>query len=408
MTEQADTDENSNIAAVLAVALARAIQGSRFAAAATGTQGGWLPFDEFMQMALYTPRLGYYASSLPKIGADLASTDFITAPEISPVFAQCLAEQIVQALAATGTDEVWEFGAGTGALAAQLIAALAAKGVAIKRYTIVDISSHLRGVQQERLAEHGDLVQWASSLPPQMQGVVVGNELLDAMPVKLLQRTGGVWHERGVGLDAVHDEDFVWIDRPTALRPPLEIEGSHDYLTEIHPQAEAFVRTLASHLVKGLVLLVDYGFPEAEYYHPQRHMGTLMCHRGHHSDPDPLDAVGRKDITAHVNFTGIALAAQDVGMEVLGYTTQGRFLMNCGALTFLEQTTTISRRHSAKLLQEHEMGELFKVLALGIGLAQAGEIRPMNDPTNDPMAGTPGSAVFDPIGFTQGDRSHTL
>ena len=380
MKESAQSDENPNIAAVLAVALARAIQGSRFADAS----GGWLPFDEFMQMALYTPRLGYYASSLPKIGADVAHTDFITAPEISPVFAQCLAEQVAQALAATGTDEIWEFGAGTGSLAAQLIVALAAKGVAIKRYTIVDISSHLRAVQQDRLAEHGDLVQWASSLPPHMQGVVVGNELLDAMPVKLLQRTGGVWHERGVGLDAVHDEDFVWIDRPTSLRPPLEIEGSHDYLTEIHPQAEAFVRTLASHLTKGVALLVDYGFPEAEYFHPQRHKGTLMCHRGHHSDPDPLDAVGLKDITAHVNFTGIALAAQDAGMDVLGYTTQGRFLMNCKALTFLEQETTMSRRHSAKLLQEHEMGELFKVIALGKGVD------------------------FEPMGFADGDRSHTL
>jgi SAM-dependent MidA family methyltransferase len=388
MTDYADFDENPNVAAVLAVTLARAIQGSRFTDPATGAQGGWLPFDEFMQMALYTPRMGYYASSLPKIGADVAHTDFTTAPEISPVFAQCLAEQIAQGLAASGTDEIWEFGAGTGALAAQLIAALAAKGVALKRYTIVDISSHLRGVQQERLAAHGSLVQWASSLPPQMQGVVVGNELLDAMPVKLLQRTGGVWHERGVGLDAVHDEDFVWVDRPTALRPPLEIEGGHDYLTEIHPQAEAFVRTLASHLVKGVALLVDYGFPEAEYYHPQRHMGTLMCHRAHHSDPNPLDAVGLKDITAHVNFTGIALAAQDASMDVLGYTTQGRFLMNCNALTFLEQETAVSRRHSAKLLQEHEMGELFKVIALAKGL---------------------GTGVdFEPMGFSEGDRSHTL
>ena len=384
MTESTPTDENPNVSAVLAVTLARAIAGSRFSDPATGMQGGWIPFDAFMQMALYTPHLGYYAGSLPKIGADVTQTDFITSPEISPVFAQCLAEQVAQALTATGADEIWEFGAGTGALAAQLIAALAAKGIVLKRYTIVDISSHLRAVQQERLAQFGDLVHWVGSLPLGMQGVVLGNELLDAMPVKLLVRKNGLWHERGVGLDAVNDEDFVWVDRPSTLRPPLDIEGNHDYLTEIHPQAEAFVRTLASHLDKGVVLWIDYGFPESEYYHPQRHMGTLMCHRNHHSDPDPLEAVGLKDITAHVNFTGIALAAQDAGMDVLGYTTQGRFLMNCHALTFLEQETTLSRRQSAKLLQEHEMGELFKVIALGKGVD------------------------FEPLGFAEGDRSHTL
>ena len=220
--------------------------------------------------------------------------------------------------------------------------------------------------------------------PEQMAGVVLGNELLDAMPVQLLVRKDRVWHERGVVAQIQADHPWAWSDRVTTLRPPIDIEGEHDYLTEIHPQAEAFVRTLAQRLSAGAVFLLDYGFPEREYYHPQRHMGTLMCHQGHRSDTNPLVDVGDKDITAHVNFTSVAVSAQEAGLEVLGYTSQARFLINCGLVELLEQASWGERAMAQKLLTEHEMGELFKVIALGAG------------------------AVWSPMGFTQGDRTHTL
>jgi len=352
-------------------------------------QGGWIGFDAFMSMALYTPGLGYYAGDLPKFGslpatrADAMGSDFVTAPEISPLFGYALARQVAQALQATGTDEIWEFGAGTGALADQVLAALQEMQVPLARYTIVDLSGSLRARQQTRLARFGDQVQWAGELPVQMRGVVLGNELIDAMPVQLLARVNGVWNERGVALgpDA---NPLVWSDRPTDLRPPIDIGGGHDYLTEIHPQSEAFVRTLAQRLERGAMLLLDYGFPEAEYYHPQRHMGTVMCHQAHQSDTNPLVRVGQKDITAHVNFTALALAAQDAGLEVLGYTNQAHFLMNCGLVELMQAAALPVRSAAQRLILEHEMGELFKVIALGKG------------------------AVWQPLGFVQGDRTHRL
>lgn len=355
--------------------------------AAIGAAGGWLGFDAFMALALYTPGLGYYANDSAKFGPlpyvvrggqRQAGSDFVTAPEMTPLFGQTLARQVAQALQATGTTEVWEFGAGSGALAEQLLQAL---GDQVRRYTIVDLSSSLRERQQQRLQAFAGKVQWVDTLPDKIEGVVVGNEVLDAMPVKLLARIGGTWHERGVVVTA---DGLGWADRPTELRPPLEIAGEHDYVTEIHPQAEGFMRTLAQRLARGAALLIDYGFPEAEYYHPQRHMGTVMCHQGHQADGDPLAAVGLKDITAHVNFTGIALAAQEAGLNVLGYTTQARFLLNSGLLPLLESAGLRERVHAQKLLMEHEMGELFKVIAVGAG---------------EPWL---------PMGFAQGDRSHTL
>ncbi|WP_341922290.1 SAM-dependent methyltransferase [Polaromonas sp. YR568] len=341
--------------------------------------GGWIGFDDFMSRALYTPGLGYYANDLRKLGLMPGSgSDFVTAPELSPLFGRALAVQVGQALAHTQTDEVWEFGAGSGALALQLLQAL---GEQVRRYTIVDLSGALRTRQQQTLQSFGERVQWVSELPATMQGVVVGNEVLDAMPVQLLARGDGVWYERGVALAG---ERFVWADRPTPLRPPVEIDGSYDYLTEIHPQAEAFMRTLAERLQRGAAFFIDYGFPEAEYYHPQRHMGTVMCHRGHRADADPLVEVGLKDITAHVNFTGMALAAQEAGLSVLGYSSQARFLLNCGLAQLMEQAELPLRAQAHKLVMEHEMGELFKVIGLCTG---------------EPWYAT---------GFSAGDRTHTL
>jgi SAM-dependent MidA family methyltransferase len=346
---------------------------------AIAAAGGWLGFDRFMALALYTPGLGYYANGSRKFGHLPASgSDFVTAPEMTPLFGQTLAVAVADALAATGCDEIWEFGAGSGALASQLLQAL---GDRVRRYTIVDLSGTLRARQQATLAAHGDTVQWASELPEAMRGVVVGNEVLDAMPVKLLARIAGVWHERGV---VWQDDRLAWADRLTDLRPPVEIDGTHDYLTEIHPQAQAFVRTLADRLTQGAAFFLDYGFPESEYFHPQRHMGTLMCHKDHQSDADPLSHIGRKDITAHVDFTAMALAAQQAGLHCLGYTSQAHFLINSGLLTLLENASTLERQQAQMLIQDHEMGELFKVLALGA------------------------KAAWEPMGFVQGDRSHRL
>ncbi len=342
--------------------------------------GGWLGFDRFMALALYAPGLGYYAGTRPKFGAMPSSgSDFVTAPEMSPLFGQTLAVQVEQALAVTQTDEVWEFGAGTGALAEQLLDRL---GTRLRRYTIVDLSGTLRARQQARLARYADQLHWADQLPDRLQGVLVGNEVLDAMPVQLLQRRAGAWYERGVVLA---NGRFAWSERPTALRPPLEIAGAHDYLTEIHAQARAFVRTLAERVERGAALLVDYGFPEAEYYHPQRDMGTLMCHQAHRADADPLVDVGDKDITAHVDFSGIAVTAQDAGWDVLGYTSQARFLLNCGLAQRMEAAGPAARAMGHRLIAEHEMGELFKVLALSRGVPP-----------------------WEPVGFVQGDRTHTL
>ncbi|WP_296358796.1 SAM-dependent methyltransferase [Ramlibacter sp.] len=349
-------------------------------AQAVARDGGWLPFDRFMALALYAPGLGYYANASRKFGAMPASgSDFVTAPEMTPLFGRALAAQLGEALQQTRTHELWEFGAGSGALAAQLLQALDAN--AVRRYVIVELSASLRARQQQALAAHAGRVQWLSELPERFEGVVLGNEVLDAMPVKLLARIGGAWHERGV---VAADGALRFEDRPTALRPPLEIEGPHDYLTEIHPQAEAFVRTLADRLTRGAAFFLDYGFPEAEYYHPQRHMGTLMCHRGHLADPDPLVDPGLKDITAHVDFTGIAVAAQEAGLATLGYTSQGRFLVNCGLAAQLADAGLPDRVAGQRLIAEHEMGELFKVLALHKG------------------------AYWDALGFGQGDRTHTL
>ena len=390
--------------------------------------GGWLPFDDFMQAALYTPGLGYYAhgsqkfGSLPaRLAADgtpIEGSDFVTAPELSPLFGACVGTQVAQALQATGTRSVYEFGAGSGALALQIYELIEQVNPALEHYFIIELSASLRARQQATLAKFGSRVQWLDALPAQMQGVVIGNEVLDAMPVKLLVRKAGVWHERGVALppgtaqsdgqssgqnservtvqattqshsQSNHQSDipsthWAWQDHPTHLRPNTEIAGNHDYLTEVHLQAEAFICTLASHLTRGAAFFIDYGFPESEYYHPQRHMGTLMCHYQHQADPDPLDKIGEKDITAHINFSGIALAGQDAGLDVLGYANQGRFLMNCGLLEHLEKLPPLQRAHAAKLATEHEMGELFKVIAFGKGVD------------------------FEPMGFASGDRTHTL
>ncbi|MDP3085948.1 MAG: SAM-dependent methyltransferase [Rubrivivax sp.] len=348
-------------------------------AATVAQAGGWLGFDRFMALSLYTPGEGYYSRGDRQFGSLPSSgSDFVTAPELSPLFGAALARQLAQALDATDTDELFEFGAGSGALAGQLLQAL---GERVRRYSIVDLSGTLRARQAQQLAPWGDRVRWLDALPPAMHGVVVGNEVLDAMPVQLLHWDGSQWFERGV---AVEGARFIWADRVSALQPPHPGPFVPGTVTEIHPQAEAFIRTLAERLQRGAAFLIDYGFPEAEYYHPQRLGGTLMCHRAHRADTDPLVEVGAKDITAHVNFSAIALAGQDAGLSVLGYTSQARFLMNCGLAELLPGRDLREQVMAQVLLNEHEMGELFKVIGFARGFD------------------------FDALGFAAGDRSHTL
>jgi SAM-dependent MidA family methyltransferase len=341
--------------------------------------GGCLPFDRFMSMALYEPGLGYYANGSLKFGPMPGSgSDFVTAPELSPLFGRALAVQVAQALEACGSTQIWEFGAGSGALAAQLLAAL---GDGVTGYHIVDLSAQLRARQAETLQAWRGHVHWHDHLPQTLDGVVLGNEVLDAMPVQLLHWDGSTWFERGVA-DA--GSRFVWCDRPTAMRPPVRGGFVPGTVVEVHPQAEAFVRTLAACMGRAAAFFIDYGFPEAEYYHPQRTGGTLMCHRAHLVDDDPLVDLGLKDISAHVNFTGIELAAQEAGLDVLGYTSQARFLLNCGLPAMLDGADLRTAVPAQRLIHEHEMGELFKVIAFARGLA------------------------IDPLGFVQGDRMHRL
>ncbi|MBN3849249.1 class I SAM-dependent methyltransferase [Paraburkholderia sp. Ac-20342] len=367
--------------------------------------GGWLPFDRYMERALYAPGLGYYSGGARKFGlrGDDGS-DFVTAPELSPLFAATLACPVAEALRTSGTREVMEFGAGTGKLAAGLLNALDALGAAgaeFDRYSIVDLSGELRERQRETIAAAAPAllakVRWLDALPERFEGVVIGNEVLDAMPVRLFAHRGGVWHERGV---AWRDGAFAFDDRPVAAAEDLarlaEIDATRDtlgedYLTETHEAASAFTRTICAMLARGAILLIDYGFPRHEYYHGQRAQGTLMCHYRHRAHGDPFLYPGLQDITAHVEFTGIAEAGVETGADLLGFTSQARFLMNAGiteALGEIDPADTARFLPAAnavqKLLSEAEMGELFKVIAFSRGL-------------DDTLRA-----------FSSGDRSHTL
>jgi len=361
--------------------------------------GGWMPFDRYMERALYAPGLGYYSGGAIKFGRRAEDgSDFVTAPELSPLFAQTLARPIAQALDMSGTRHVMEFGAGTGKLAAGLLNALDELGTQFDTYSIVDLSGELRERQRETIEALAPgmaaRVRWLDALPEKFEGVVVGNEVLDAMPVRLFARIDEAWHERGV---ATKDGALQFEDRPVqsthdaAFLRDLEIEGDHDYVTETHDAALAFTRTVCTMLTRGAVLLIDYGFPRHEFYHAQRAQGTLMCHYRHRAHGDPFLYPGLQDITAHVEFTGIAEAGVDAGADLLGFTSHARFLMNAGiteALSTIDPSDIPNFLPAAnavqKLLSEAEMGELFKVIAFSRGI----------DGTLD--------------AFARGDRSHTL
>ncbi|WP_179405556.1 class I SAM-dependent methyltransferase [Burkholderia guangdongensis] len=363
--------------------------------------GGWLPFSRFMERALYAPGLGYYSGGARKFGRRAEDgSDFVTAPELSPLFAQTLARPVADALAASGTRRVMEFGAGTGKLAAGLLAALAELRVELDEYAIVDLSGELRERQRDTIGAAAPglaaKVRWLDALPERFDGVIVGNEVLDAMPVRLFAKADGAWRERGVAVDA--GRAFVFADRPVApgARPAVldgidGIDAGDGYVTETHDAALAFTRTVCTMLARGAVFLIDYGFPAHEYYHPQRDRGTLMCHYRHRAHDDPFVYPGLQDITSHVEFTGIYEAGVGTGADLLGYTSQARFLLNAGITDVLADIDPSDPAHFLpaanavqKLISEAEMGELFKVIAFSRGIDGALDA------------------------FARGDRSHTL
>ena len=337
--------------------------------------GGWIPFHRYMELALYAPGLGYYASGATKLGA---AGDFITAPEMTPLFGRTLARFAVPVLAQSGGD-VLELGAGSGRLAVDLLLELEALGCLPGRYRILEVSPDLCQRQRQLIGQQAahllSRVEWLDRLPESCAGLVIANEVLDAMPVHLIHWSDGVPQERGVIWSG---NGFAWRDRPIAEAAlagevaALPVTG--DYLSEICPAAPALVTSLAGCLTLGLLLFIDYGFPRAEYYHPQRHMGTLKVHYRHRSLDDPFFLPGLADITAHVDFSAAALAGTAAGLELSGYTSQANFLMDAGILDLMlamEPTSPAYLRAASaaqQLLQPMEMGELFKVLALGKGM----------------------------------------
>ncbi len=344
--------------------------------------GGWIGFDRYMQLALYEPGLGYYAAQPGVLGAWGGHSDFITAPELSPLFAATLARLLARIGQAEALHDIVEFGAGSARLACDLLHELAADASWLPRqYVIVEVSAAMRQRQQQAVAAlPADLarrVVWWDHLPERFDALVLGNEVLDAMPVRLLQREDEGWMERGVVAagDGALDWGLRALPVGTRLRPTLQClpPGS---VTEWHQAAQAWIGTLADHLGRGVALLFDYGFPAREYDHPQRSAGTLRCHRGHRVHDQPLWQPGLSDITAHVDFSAVAAAAGNGGLHVLGYASQARALLNWGLLDILAPRIAGGGSEAArlcagvqKLLGEHEMGELFKVIALGRGLS---------------------------------------
>ncbi len=356
-----------------------------------------ISFEQWMSMALYTPGWGYYTGSLAKLSGDshagqALQGDFTTAPELSPWYGRALAQQVRQVLDASDSQAILEFGAGSGKLAHALLSSLNNPSI---KYFIIELSADLKERQAELLAPFAGQVEWLDTLPQEFSGCVVANEVLDAMPVSVFE------FDAQSNLQEMHvrfnpaTQAFDWQAQPASAELSdlvlARMPALPTYRSEINRQAESWIRAMGSWLKKGAAILIDYGFPQSEYYHPQRAEGTLMCHLRHHAHANPLIYPGLQDITAHVDFTAMADAAIDGGLEVLGYTSQARFLMNCGILQLLsalDPEDTLNYAQSIgpvqKLLSEAEMGELFKVLMIGKDVD------------------------IDPLGFMSGDRRHSL
>ncbi len=364
--------------------------------------GGWIPFYRYMELALYAPDLGYYSSGTQKFGK---GGDFITAPELTPLFGQTLAVQVAEIMHAS-QPAVIEAGAGSGVLAADLLRELDRLACLPETYGILELSAQLRARQQQTLAaldpRLSSRVAWLDAPPETFSGALVGNEVLDAIPTHVIALRESEFFERGVACSGTGT--FAWADRPAqglaleaAQKLPLPTgmsgEGTDEFVTEINLAAAAWVADWGTRLQRGALLLFDYGTSRDEFYSPARARGTLMCHYSHRAHEDPFLWPGLNDITSSVDFTAMAEAGFDAGLDVLGYTNQGQFLLNCGLSECLARrgpsgSVTYARASAAaqKLILPNEMGELFKVLALGRDLA-----------TDAPL-----------MGFARGDRTHKL
>jgi SAM-dependent MidA family methyltransferase len=356
------------------------------------SNGGWISFADYMHLALYAPGLGYYSGGAAKFGP---GGDFVTAPSLGPLFAQTLARQVAELLE-EGAPRILEFGAGGGELAGDLLAELAHLGCAVETYSILEPGAELKARQQDAIAKrataHPARVEWLDRLPAAFEGVMIANEVADAMPVHALAwRPEGIF-ERGVSLQ---EGRLAWSERAAegeVLAAARALDITPPYASEIALAARAWMGSVADRIGKGALLVIDYGFPAREFYHPQRDTGTLMAHYRHHAHADLFLYPGLQDLTAHVDFSALAASAAAAGLDVLGYTTQSHFLVNCGITDVLERTDAADARRYAplaamaqKLLSPAEMGELFKVLCVGRGLGR------------DKLQG-----------FARGDRSHTL
>ena len=357
------------------------------------TAGGWISFAEYMALALYAPGLGYYSAGARKLGE---AGDFVTAPELTPLFGDAIARQAMQ-LIKSGCPDILEIGAGTGALAAGILAELEREQCLPEHYYILEISADLRERERDllhaRMPQQMERVIWLNQLPPMFNGLVIGNEVLDAMPVNLLQITERGIDEIGVTFDQVTDQ-FNFVGQSAtgdllAIGRALDLSGP--YTTEIGLEARGFIASIGAMLTRGAALFIDYGFPAREFYHPERMMGTLRCHYRHRAFDDPLFLPGLIDVTAHVDFSAIATSGRAAGLELAGYTSQANFLIRCGIIDLLARTSPDEPARYLpmsnavqRLLSPAEMGELFKAIAFTKGLDQ-------------PL-----------IGFASGDRSAAL
>jgi SAM-dependent MidA family methyltransferase len=361
--------------------------------------GGWISFARYMELALYAPGMGYYSGGAAKFGG---TGDFVTAPEISPLFGKAVARQAAQVLEFMADEggDILEFGAGTGKLALDLLLELEKLGHLPGQYLILEVSAELRQRQRElfekRVPHLAPRVDWLEHLPARFNGLMLANEVLDAMPVHLV-----VWRDVGLFERGVvwNGAAFEWRKRPlvdgelftVARALNLQVDPGKDYVSEINLAARGFMRSLAGILQQGAIVLIDYGFGRSEYYHPQRGQGTLMCHYRHHAHDDPFYLPGLQDITSHVDFSALTEVAINAGLELRGYTTQAHFLINCGITEILAQTPVENTgaylplaNQLQKLVSPAEMGELFKAIVFGKNIRQ-------------PLAG-----------FVSGDKSRLL
>jgi SAM-dependent MidA family methyltransferase len=346
-----------------------------------GRAGGWISFARFMQMALYEPGLGYYSAGARKLGA---AGDFVTAPEVAPIFSRCLAVQCAEILCALGGGELLELGAGSGAMAADMLAELERLGALPDRYRILDVSADLRERQCATLAQAVPRllhrVEWLDHLPDSVNGVIVANEVLDAMPVERFAMRGGEVNSLGVTWQFGR---FEWSEtrasaglRETVRRLQHAAGGAwpDGYVSEVNVGLAPWLESLGNVLDRGVMLFVDYGLPRREYYSPERSAGTLLCHFRHRFHDDPFARLGLQDITAWVDFTAVAEAGEGAGLELVGYATQAHFLIGNGIGEFVANVADLEvvqrinvSRQAMVLTLPGEMGERFKVMALAKG-----------------------------------------